>query len=361
MLPLITLPTYIILPLPDTYLVLSDFSYLALKFFTLILIPVLVYFHYLEKNMVKPIHKLSESLSGDITNQEDYQKLKDDLNSINVNNELKSLSESLLKMESDLNLYGKQLVEVTSRKERLETELKLAHDIQNSMIPKNFEEINDEDDFEIWGLMEPAREVGGDFYDYFQIDEDNFGFVIGDVSGKGIIASLIMVKTMTLIQDYAKHIEDISEVFYEVNNLLCEGNVENLFVTCWIGKINIKTKKLSFVNAGHNPPLVKQNETFEYFDMDPGVVLGIMEDISYNTSELQLKSGDTIILYTDGITDSNSESEEFYGDERLKNIINKHKDDDLDKIINSVEKDIEDFCGNQEQFDDTTLFAIKLR
>lgn len=358
----ITLPILFLIP---DYLKINDiiniFSGISEQFFTLILIPFLIYLYYLEKNMMKPINKLSKSLSKDINNKEDYQNLKNDLNSINANNELKTLAQSLLKMENDLNQYSKQLIKVTSQKERFETELKLAHEIQNSMIPKNFEEYNDGEECEIWGLMEPAREVAGDFYDFFKIDDDNIGFVIGDVSGKGITASLIMVKSMTLIQDYAKHNEDLSEVFYEVNNLLCEGNVETLFVTCWLGKINFKTKKLSYVNAGHNPPLIKQNENFEYLDIEPGLILAAMEDMPYETYELQLKSGDAIILYTDGITEANSDYEEFYGEERLKNTINKHKNDDLEKIITSVKKDINEFCGTPEQFDDMTMFAIKLK
>ncbi|WP_296882800.1 PP2C family protein-serine/threonine phosphatase [uncultured Methanobrevibacter sp.] len=357
-----TLPLYVFIPGIITPTdVLSNFAYIIEQFISLIIIPVLIYMYYLEKNMTKPINKLTKSLSRNITTPQDYQKLNEDLNSITVNNELKSLAGSLLEMEEDLNLYRKQLVEVTSQKERFETEMKLGHDIQDSMIPKNFEEYNNGEKCEIWGMMEPAREVAGDFYDFFKIDDDNIGFVIGDVSGKGITASLIMVKAMTLIQDYAIHFEDLSDVFYEVNNLLCEGNVENLFVTCWLGKINFKTKKLSYVNAGHNPPLIKQNENFEYYNINPGVVLAAMEDMPYETNELQLKSGDAIILYTDGITEANYNYNDFYGEERLKDILNKHKNDDLEKIITSVKKDIDDFCENQEQFDDTTMFAIRLK
>ena len=202
---------------------------------------------------------------------------------------------------------------------------------------------------------------GWGFLWLFQIDDDNIGIVIGDVSGKGVTAALIMVKAMTLIQDYAIHYEDLSEVFYEVNNLLCEGNVEALFVTCWFGKINFKTKKLSYINAGHNPPLIKQKDKFEYLNMDPDVVLAIMEDMPYETHEIQLESGDAIILYTDGITEANYEYNDFYGEERLNDIVNKHKNDDLENIINSVKKDMDDFCDNHEQFDDTTMFAIRLK
>lgn len=341
--------------------ILGNFSRIIVQYMTLMLIPVLGYMYYLEKNMTKPINRLSKSLSRTINKEEDYQMLNDDLNSITVNNELKSLAGSLIEMEEDLNLYREQLIEVTSQKERYETEMKLAHEIQDSMISKDFEEYNNGENCEIWGLMKPAREVAGDFYDFFKIDDDNIGFVIGDVSGKGITASLIMVKAMTLIQDYAIHLDDLSEVFYEVNNLLCEGNVENLFVTCWLGKINFKTKKLSYVNAGHNPPLIKQNDNFEYVHIDPGIVLAAMEDLPYETHEIQLKSGDAIVLYTDGITEANYNYKDFYGEERLKDILNKHKNEDLEKIIGSVEKDINDFCENKEQFDDTTMFAIRLK
>lgn len=362
MLIITTLPAYVLMPeLITLEIVINNFSHIIQQYISLILIPVLIYMYYMEKNMTKPINRLSKSLSRKITNQDDYQKLRDDLNSITVNNELKSLADSMLKMEEDLNIYRKQLIEVTSQKERFETEITLAHKIQDSMIPKNFETYNDGEKCEIWGLMEPARDVAGDFYDFFKIDDDNIGFVIGDVSGKGITAALIMVKAMTLIQDYAIHYEDISEVFYEVNNLLCEGNVEALFVTCWFGKLNFKTKKLSYITAGHNPPLIKQNDNFEYLNIDPDVVLAIMEDMPYETHEIQLKSGDAIILYTDGITEANYNYNDFYGEERLKNIVNKHKNDDLENIINSVKKDMDEFCDNNEQFDDTTMFAIRLR
>ena len=209
--------------------------------------------------------------------------------------------------------------------------------------------------------MKLAREVAGDFYDYFQIDEDKIGFVIGDVAGKGITAALIMVKAMTLIQDYAKHYDDLSEVFYEVNNLLCEGNVENLFVTCWLGKLNMTTGELIFVNAGHNPPLFKHNDEFEYLQTDPDLVLAAMEDMPYTLHKIQLNKGDAIFLYTDGVTEANNDYSGFYGEDRLKGMLNKHKNEPLKDIIDKIEKDIGDFCDNQEQFDDTTMLIIRLK
>ena len=314
--------------------------------------------------MTKPLNRLSEIMSETITTSEEYSQHEQRLEKIDVNNEIKSLIDSLWDMEHDVIKYEHNLVKITSEKEKYETELKLASEIQYSMIPKDFEEFHNKfcDKIELWGIMKAARQVGGDFYDYFQIDEDNIGFVIGDVSGKGISAALIMVKAMTLIQDYAKQYKNLSKAFYEANNSLCEENVENHFVTCWLGKINVKTMELSFVNAGHNPPLIKlNNNDFEYMDIEPELVLAAMENMNYKTHIISLTKEDTIFLYTDGVTEANDNYKGFYGEERLKNIINAHKNDDVNTIITSIEKDIKAFCNFEEQFDDTTMFIIRVK
>ncbi|MBE6509629.1 MAG: serine/threonine-protein phosphatase, partial [Methanobrevibacter sp.] len=225
--------------------------------------------------------------------------------------------------------------------------------------PTKFAEFYEGKNITLWGSMEAAREVGGDFYDYFDIDDEHVGFVIGDVSGKGVTAALIMVKAMTLIQEYAKQYNDLSKVFYEVNNELCEGNSETLFVTCWLGKINTRTGKVSYVNAGHNPPLVKKGDGFEYLNSSPDLVLAAMEDMPYETHEIQLNSNDAIFLYTDGVTEANDNYNGFYGDERLKNILNEHQNDEVSAIIDCVKKDIDEFCNSQEQFDDTTMIIVR--
>ena len=370
-----------------------DYINIGYLFFLILLIPILIYLFIIEKIVTKPIKRLSEILSKGISNREDFVEHKKNLKSIKINNEIKTLIDSLINMENDLVEYGQELMEVTAENERYETELKLASDIQNSMIPTNFEEfcngVNDNSnegekayenkfDLKLWGLMEAKHEVGGDFYDYFKIDEDNIGFVIGDVSGKGITASLIMVKAMTLIQDYVKQYDDLSKVFYEVNNLLCEDNAEEIFVTSWLGKLNMKTGELSFVNAGHNQPLIRLNDEennsdvdigeennepiteFEYMDTRPGLVLAGMEDMSYKTYTIKLGKNDALLLYTDGVTEANYNYEGFYGAERLKNILNQHKDDDLRIIIDSIEKDLLEFCKHESRFDDTTLLIIRL-
>ncbi len=336
-----------------------DYVSIFANFIIVFLIPLIIYMLFLERQMINPIKQLSKYLSNDIDTYDDVERLENNLNSITVKNEIKSLSESLIDMEKNLVDYGEELIEVTSEKERYETELKLAHDIQTSMIPTDFENFNENKGFDIWGSMEAAREVGGDFYDYFQINEDNIGFVIGDVSGKGVTAALIMVKAMTLIQDYAKQYKDLSKVFYEVNNELCKGNAEGLFVTCWFGRLNTKTGEVTYINAGHNPPLIKRESGFEYLNSEPDLVLAAMEDMPYEEHAIQLGHSDMIYLYTDGVTEANDNYKGFYGEERLKNILNNHKNDDLNIIVDSIKKDIDDFCNNQEHFDDTTMFILR--
>ena len=333
----------------------------------ILLIPILIYMYFLEKKVTNPINKLSETLSANISSRAEYMEMENNLKLINIGNEIKILVDSLLGMEKKLVKYGENLVQLTSENEKVETELRFAREIQTSMIPNDFEkfysDFNDGHDyFELWGLMRAAREVGGDFYDYFKIDNDNIGFVIGDVSGKGVTASLIMVKAMTLIQNHAKNFDDLSKVFYEVNNLLCEDNVENLFVTCWIGKLNIRTGEISFVNAGHNPPLIRlDNNDFEYLNMEPDVPLAVLEDMSFESHSIQLNNEGSIFLYTDGVTEANEDYKQFYGEDRLKEILNKHKNDSLSNIISSIDEDIKDFSNHGEQFDDTTMFIVKFK
>ena len=209
--------------------------------------------------------------------------------------------------------------------------------------------------------MKPAHDVGGDFYDYFKIDDDNIGFVIGDVSGKGVSAALIMVKAMTLIRDYSTYYEDLSDVFYAVNNELCKNNVEELFVTCWLGKLNTKTGELSYVNAGHNQPLIKQgDDSFKFLNTKPGLVLAGMEDRPYEKHIIQLKPNDELFLYTDGVTEANDSYHGFYGEENLQKMLNQNKDNELNNIIKSIENDINKFCNNKEQFDDTSMFILRM-
>ena len=270
------------------------------------------------------------------------------------------LVKSFIRLYENLKTNLEQLQITISEKEKLETEFDVASNIQSKMLPKDFDEFSENESFEIYAYMNPAREVGGDFYDYFKTDEDNVHFVIGDVSGKGIPATLFMVKTMHLIENHSKFNDNLSQVVEKVNNLAYERNKEDLFVTTWIGKLNLKSGKLSYVNAGHNQPLIKHDyDNFEYMDTRPNLVIGGMEDIQYKEHEINLNVGDMIFLYTDGVTEANDNYDEFYGRNRLREIINKNKDKKLSAIIDEINNDLNTFCNNSEQYDDTTMMIIK--
>ena len=324
-----------------------------------ILLVSLIYIRFVENTITNPLYDM-------INTADNYFKTKNKVESVHkLKKYIKNDDSVGLLAKSFVTLYDKirtnlnQLQITTSKKEKFKTEFDVASQIQSNMLPKNFDELSDES-FEIYAYMKPAKEAGGDFYDYFKIDEDHVYFVIGDVSGKGIPSTLFMVKTMYLIENHIKFNDDLSQVIEGVNDLAYERNDEDLFVTTWLGKLNLKTGKLSYVNAGHNQPLIKHDaDNFEYMQTRPNLVMGGMGGIQYNEHEINLNTGDMIFLYTDGVTEANDNFNGFYGKNRLKEIINKNKDKKLKDIINEITEDIDKFCNNDEQYDDTTMLIIK--
>lgn len=243
---------------------------------------------------------------------------------------------------------------------RIESELNLANAIQRNMLPSIFPPFPDHKEIEIYANMKPAKEVGGDFYDMFLIDENHLALVIADVSGKGIPAALIMMITKTLIKNTALNGKPVDEVFQNVNNLLCEGNQSNHFVTSWFGILNLKDGKLEFVNAGHNPPLLYLNKegSFQYLKTKPNLILAAMENTQYRKHEVVLEPGDKLFLYTDGVTEATNEKNELYGEERLQNYLNCHVEENVETTIKGVKNDIDRFAGNANQFDDITMLEF---
>ena len=325
-----------------------------------ILLVSLIYIRFVEKTITNPLYDM-------INTADNYFTTKNKVESVHKLKKYITNDDSIgLLVNSYVTLYDKirtnlnQLQITTSEKEKFETQFDVASNMQSNMLTKNFDELSKNKSFEIYAYMKPAREVGGDFYDYFKIDEDNLYIVIGDVSGKGIPSTLFMVKTMYLIKDHTKFHEDLSQVIEKVNNLAYERNDKELFVTIWLGKLNLKTGKLSYVNAGHNQPLIKHDsDDFEYLETHPNLVIGGIEGIQYNEHEINLNAGDIIFLYTDGVTEANDNYNGFYGENRLKETINKNKTKKLNDIINEITKDIDKFCNTGEQYDDTTMLIIK--
>ena len=342
-----------------------NFTYMITIAYGSALVLIFLIFHIIqiEKILTNPIYDLISALN-------EYKKNNGLKENSELNKKLKGYAEkdvdisrlvkSFFKLAKTIENYLSEIKKTTIEKERFETEFNVASNIQTHMLKTNFDEFSKDKPFEIFAFMNPAKKVGGDFYDFFDIDDEHIGFVIGDVSGKGIPATLFMVKTMYLIRNHSKFHENPKEVYESVNDLSCQRNNEELFVTSWFGKLNIKTGKLTFVNAGHEQPLIKEkNNAFKYLDIRPNFVLGGMEGIKYKEHELSLTPGDSIFLYTDGITEANNDYQGFFGRNRLKETINKYENENLNEILKKIKNEVYEFCNNENQFDDMTMLMIR--
>lgn len=278
---------------------------------------------------------------------------------IRTGDEIQALSEAIKTMELEINEYIQDLTTVTAEKERIGAELNVATQIQADMLPRIFPAFPEREEFDVYATMNPAKEVGGDFYDFFLVDDDHLAVVIADVSGKGVPAALFMVIAKTLIKNHAQNQEAPGTVFTQTNEQLCEGNDAGLFVTGWMGVLEISTGKFVYVNAGHNPPLLKRaGGTFEWLKSRPGFVLAGMEGVRYRENTLQLEPGDRLYLYTDGVTEATNSREELFGDERLQNALNEYMDLPVEQFLPKIKECIDAFVGGADQFDDITMLAL---
>ncbi len=276
-----------------------------------------------------------------------------------TNDEIFRLSNAFNAMSEDLLRQIAELTAVTAEKERIGAELEVATQIQASMLPCIFPAFPEHKEFDIFATMEPAKEVGGDFYDFFLVDENHLGLVMADVSGKGVPAALFMVIAKTLIKNHAQLGQSPSRVLTEVNDQLCESNDAGMFVTCWMGVLDLRSGLLTYGNAGHNPPLLcRKDGQFEYINMTPGLVLAGMDGIPYRQAELTLQKGDTIYLYTDGVTEATSLQDELYGEDRLQKILNDNRTASLEEMLLAVKADIDRFVDVAPQFDDITMLGL---
>ncbi len=316
----------------------------------------IIVFNKLTKSIVKPISVLSEGAKkigeGDL-----YYKID-----LDTNDELSDLADSFNNMTGELNKYIKELTSVMMDKERLETELDVAKRIQVSMLPTKFPNY---EEFDIIASMTPAKKVGGDFYDFFFIDEEHLAFNIADVSGKGVPAALFMGKAKALIKDSLKFTGDPSKALFVVNNQLCEDNDEGMFVTAFAGVLNIKTGELVYANAGHNPPLVysKENEQYEYIKPKANFILAAMSNLRYKNESITLKKGERIFCYTDGVTEAMDISNSLYSEDRLLKTLNSEdiKNKSIQEVLEYVKNDIDKFSSGVQQADDITMLSIELK
>ena len=274
---------------------------------------------------------------------------------VRANEEFASLSDDINSTVATLKRY------IAEAAARIDKELEYAKQIQLSALPTNFPEV---EDYKIFAQMIAAKEVGGDFYDFYKLNDNTVAFLVADVSGKGIPAAMFMMTAKTIIKDLAESGMSVNDIFTKANQKLCENNESGMFVTAWMGILDIPTGKLTFANAGHNPPLLKRADgSFEYLKTRAGFVLAGMEGVRYRVNEIALSAGDRIFLYTDGVTEATNENNELYGEDRLVSFMNKSLELDQTKLLPKLKKDIDKFVGKAPQFDDITMlmFDYKLK
>ena len=254
------------------------------------------------------------------------------------------------------------LLDSQAKVDAIETDLKIASKIQTDALPPAAPDFPDHKDIELRASMNTAKEVGGDFYDYFFIDDNRLCLVMADVSGKGTPAALFMMTVKTMIKDYTLTSENTDEIFTAVNNRLCEKNEENMFATAWIGILDIRSMRLQYTNAGHNYPIIKHpGEDCTILPEVHGLFLGGMEDIRYKKSELTLSQGDRLLLYTDGATEAHNRENSLYGNDRLSDVINNAAGENGETLLNLILDDIKSFANGTPQFDDITMLVLTIK
>ena len=340
---------------------------LSISMISTSIIFIVIFILFIRKKIITPINLLSSATDEFVSHKNQdghYEPSSISKLDINTGDEIENLSFSIKKMEIEINNYIENITKVTAEKERIGAELNVAKQIQSSLLPCIFPAFPEREEFDIYASMDPAREVGGDFYDFFMTEDRYLWMVMADVSDKGVAAALFMVISKTLIKNQAQFIKSPGDVFTIVNDQLCQNNQAGMFVTAFMGVLDIQTGKLTFANAGHNYPLIKKvNHTFEWLKSRPGLVLAGMEGIKYKTHELNLEPGDRLFLYTDGVTEALNPNKELYSDQRLIDLLNTNalQDISLINLLTSVKEDISIFASSAEQSDDITMLALEYK
>ncbi len=310
--------------------------------------------------IVKPIEtmtrRIDELSEGDLQfKMEDAYRTKD---------EIELLAEAFAELSAKTVQYIGQITTITAEKERIGAELELATRIQANMLPNLFPAFPQRSDFDIYASMTPAKEVGGDFYDFMLLDDDHLAVVIADVSGKGVPAALFMMMAMILI-DNTTRMEgpeaSPGEVLTRVNNTICANNEEEMFVTVWLGILDLKTGKVKATNAGHEYPIIKKADgKFELLKDKHGMVVGAMEGLRYKDYEFKLEEGGTLFLYTDGVAEATNAENKLFGTERTIEALNEIPEESPEKLLKKVKENVDIFVGEAPQFDDLTMISVKI-
>ena len=302
----------------------------------------------LNKRIVSNIQSINGSLSkitgGDLDQRVDIRDTE----------EFASLSDDINTTVAALKQY------ITEAEQRIDKELEFAQTIQKAALPSVFPPYPNRNDFEIYACMDTAREVGGDFYDFYLLSDRTLAFLIADVSDKGIPAAMFMMQAKTLLKSLAESGMTVEQVLTRANDKLCQNNEANMFLTAWMGILDLETGLLQYSNAGHNPPaLLRAGEDWEFLRSRPGLVLAGMEGIGYTSHQLQLHPGDVLYLYTDGVTEAADQYSELYGEPRLQAVLQKHKDRTPEDLCAAVLESVRNHAGTAPQSDDITMLALR--
>lgn len=304
---------------------------------------------------ISPLSKLKQSI----------EKYMDDKNSVSVvdkmdriktRNEVGAVADRFSELAVEIDRYTKENLKLCSEKERIAAELDLAAKIQSNMIPQSFP---NRPEFDLFAVMDPAKEVGGDFYDFFFIDEDHLALVIADVSGKGVPAALFMMSSKILLIDHTMMGGTPAEILDKINKQVCSNNTVRMFVTVWLGILEISTGKLTSSSAGHEYPFIKTNGRYEMFKDKHGTPIGTFKKAKYKNEELTLKKGDSIFVYTDGVSEAADTDNVLFGRQRTQEALNTDLDALPKNVLKNVRSAVDGFIQGAPQFDDLTMLCLR--
>ena len=312
----------------------------------------------LSGRIVKPLNTMTRRISE--LNEGNLEFKMED--AYKTGDEVEELAQSFAAISHKTVEYMSKVVQITAEKERIGTELSLATNIQASMLPHIFPAFPDRPEFEIYASMAPAKEVGGDFYDYFLIDDDHLGMVIADVSGKGVPAALFMMASKIILQSVAMMGMSPAGILQKTNEAICSNNEAQMFVTVWLGILELSTGKLTAANAGHEFPALKQpGGVFELYKDKHGFVIGGMESVRYKEYEIHLQPGSKLFVYTDGVAEATSAEKELFGTGRMIEALNADPDAAPQQILRNVRTCVDRFVKEAEQFDDLTMLCVEYK
>lgn len=330
---------------------------IAVSALALIILAIIIFARHIRRQVVSPIRRVSEETNRFARENKQGEKL----GTVSKIEEIATLSESIDKMEEKMLEYIENLTAATAEKERNAAELSIAAKIQQNAVPHHFPAFPERKEFEIFASMTPAKEVGGDFYNFFMIDDNRLALVMADVSGKGVPAALFMMVTNSLIKQRAQMGGTPAEILGIVNDSVCQSNEANMFVTVWLGILEISTGKITAANAGHEDPAVYRAEGgFELFKSKHDIALGVMEAFPYRDYEIELNKGDKIFLFTDGVPEATDKNEKMFTLDAMLEALNKHKDLPPKGILDGVNHCVKEFVGDAPQFDDVTMLCLEL-